>query len=147
MKLKEAEKKKKLREAQSEGNKKVQEFLGKLPKPLVVILGFCGIEKEKKKADEKPMSYKVLKKHISHLHPVDPLTNEKFSISESSSVYNYGMKLSDACFCMAIYQCTKKINKSVYAWFFKKSKKKIDKPESMQDVPDSGSGSDNQDSF
>ena len=93
------------------------------------------------------MSYKALKKHISQNHPVDPLTNEKFGISESATVYNYWLKLTDACFCMAIYNCFKKGKKKVMEWCFPREKKFIEKPESMQDVPDSGSDSENHDSF
>jgi hypothetical protein len=78
---------------------------------------------------------------------VDPLTQEKFSVYESPTVYNYGLKLADACFCMAIYNCFRRVSKRLFNWFFKKRKKLIVKPESMKDVPDSASDSENQDSF
>jgi hypothetical protein len=48
---------------------------------------------------------------------------------------------------MAIYNCAKKGKKRILEWLFPREKKLIEKPESMQDVPDSGSGSDNHDSF
>ena len=78
---------------------------------------------------------------------MDPLTQEKFSIYESTTVYNYGLKLTDACFCMAIYRLISRCQKRILNWCFKKQKKQIEKPESMQDVPDSGSDSENMDSF
>jgi hypothetical protein len=78
---------------------------------------------------------------------VDPLTQEKFDIKESATVYNYGLKLTDACFCMAIYNICRRCKKRFLNWCFKKQKKNIEKPESMKDVPDSGSDSENHDSF
>jgi hypothetical protein len=48
---------------------------------------------------------------------------------------------------MAIYNFVRRLKKRLLNWCFKKQKKNIEKPESMKDVPDSGSGSDNHDSF
>ena len=48
---------------------------------------------------------------------------------------------------MSIYNFFRRAKKRLLNWFFKKQKKLIEKPESMKDVPDSGSDSENHDSF
>ena len=114
----------------------------KMPGPVVVVLGLCGIGKVKKSDDAQPVSYKKLRKHIGKGHPVDPLTLEKFDTNDSICVYNYGLKLIDACFCIAIYNFFKRISRRSKEIFLKKkNKNSIEKPDSMKDVPDSGSGS------
>jgi hypothetical protein len=83
----------------------------KLPAEIVLVLGICGIGKVKKPVDSRPISYKKLRKHIGKKHPVNPLTLEKFKPTDSICVYNYGLKMIDACFCIAIYQLCKRIHR------------------------------------
>jgi hypothetical protein len=64
------------------------------------------------------------------------------------TVNKYGLKLTDACCCLAIFKVLTRCKKRFLAWCLKRHKKTIEKPESMKDVPDSGSDSDeNFDSF
>ena len=107
----------------------------------------CGFGKKAKKVDD-VVSYKKLRKHIASLHPVDPTSQEKFKLTDSVTVNKYGYKLADACYCLALLNLSKKCQRKCYAWCFKKHKKNIEKPDSMKDVPDSASDSDDQlDSF
>ena len=104
-----------------------------MPGPVVMVLGICGIGKVKKQDDVDPISYKKLRKDIG---------------KNSICVYNYSLKLIDACFCIAIYKFFKRFRKKTIEICLKKKKKEVEKPESMKDVPDSGSDSeDNLDSF
>ena len=147
------EKMRKLKKAQdAEQEKGLMKTLNsvakKMPGPVVMVLGICGIGKVKKQDDVDPISYKKLRKDIGKKHPVDPLTLEKFETEDSICVYNYSLKLIDACFCIAIYNFFRKFRKKSIEICLKKKRKDIEKPESMKDVPDSGSDSeDNLDSF
>ena len=89
-----------------------------------------------------PLSYKKLLKVIEQNHPVDPETKAKFSGSDRVTVTDYIAKLSDACFCYAAAQFLIKIKRIVKKKFKGESLNKFERPESMIDLPDSGSSSD-----
>lgn len=74
-------------------------------------------------------------------HPVDPNTNEKFSIWESITIKDFGLKLFDIVGCIRCYNVYKESKKRCFNWCFKKKKRKFEKPVSMRDVPDSDSDS------
>lgn len=73
----------------------------KLPPPIRAALELCGIGKIKIKPEK--ISFSKLRKCISSKHPVDPQTFEKFAVTESVTVSNYSLKLTDACGCSKIY--------------------------------------------
>ena len=89
-----------------------------------------------------PLSYKKLLKIIEKHHPVDPETKEKFSAQERVTVRDYGAKLSDACFCYAVGQFMGKAKKVLKKKLRGDKKVKWERPESMHDLPESGSSSD-----
>jgi hypothetical protein len=89
-----------------------------------------------------PLSYKKLLKIIEMHHPVDPETKEKFSSSERITVRDYAAKLSDACFCYAVGQMIGKAKKILKKKLRGDKKVKWERPESMHDLPESGSSSD-----
>jgi hypothetical protein len=78
---------------------------------------------------------------IETYHPTNPETREKFSPSDSVTVYNYGLKLSDACGLIQLLDCLKRL-KSALKKKFKKNDKKFLRPETMKDLPDSDSSDD-----
>ena len=92
-----------------------------------------------------PISYKKLMKLISTLHPVDPMTKQRFSFKDRITIKDYRAKLSDACFCYAIGQKIIQFKR----WLAHKLKgpklKKFEKPESMQDLPSSNSSCSDED--
>lgn len=67
---------------------------------------------------------------------MDPLSGEKFDVWESLTVANYNIKLIDAFGCQKCFDactvCLKKAEKLVT----RKKDKGLEKPASMQDVPD-----------
>ena len=135
-----AEKLKRMATASREG----QAFtmcIKKLPPPVRALLELCGIGKVIKKPER--ISYSKLRKVIASKHPVDPQTFEKFEVTDSVTVSDYGMKLTDACGCSKIYACFAKAQSKVKKFVQKKRDKGITKPESMKDVPDDQ----NKDSF
>ena len=80
---------------------------------------------------------------IETYHPTNPETREKFSIFDSVTVYNYGLKLTDACGVMAVISCFKKVKSRTLKIFKVGGKKKFKRPETMNDLPDSDSSDDN----
>lgn len=58
------------------------------------------------------------------------------------TVKEYGAKISDACFCYAAAQAFKKVSKYMKSKFKEEDVDKLEKPESMADVPDSSSSDD-----
>ena len=93
------------------------------------------------------LSYKKLHKMIVTLHPTDPETYEKLSLSDSISVNKYGLKLIDAIGCLYCLGLCKRGVKFCKSLFPKKSTKFIVKPDTMKDVPDSDSDSEANDTF
>ena len=49
------------------------------------------------KVEQEELSYKSLIRMIETYHPTNPETREKFSPFDQITVYNYGIKLLDAC--------------------------------------------------
>lgn len=46
-------------------------------------------------------------KMITTYHPMDPDTEERFSMDSNVTVYRYGWKIIDCCYCFACYKCCK----------------------------------------
>ena len=90
-----------------------------------------------------PLSYKKLMQVITTYHPVDPETKKSFSVKDRITVRDYGAKMSDACFCYAMCQQFAKCKRFIKKKLKGESKKQVfKKPDSMIDLPDSGSSSD-----
>ena len=129
------------RAANERESEAVQRAVKGLPAPIRAALGCCGIGVKKKKQQE--ISYQQLEKAIRTKHPADPLTGERFDVSESITVADYSLKLVDACGCQTCFKCCTACSRTVGKLVSKKKDKGLEKPASMQDVPDG----DNADSF
>lgn len=77
---------------------------------------------------------------ISLLHPINPETKTRFSGQDRITVKDYDSKITDCFFCYALTQKIKQGQKFIMKKFRKKTHK-FEKPESMIDLPDSGSSS------
>ena len=64
---------------------------------------------------------------------------EKFSIYESVTVKKHTFKLFDACGLIRLFDRCIRIKRNFYSKIFKKKKRKLEKPSSMRDMPDSDS--------
>ena len=60
------------------------------------------------KIERDELSYKKLQKMVETFHPTNPETREKFSIFDEVTVYNFGLKLTDACGIIKLVLCFKK---------------------------------------
>ena len=105
-----------------------------LPPPIRALLAICGIGVKKKK--QQVISYHQLEKVIRTRHPVDPLSGERFDVWESITVADYNLKLIDACGCQTCFKCCSKYAKKAEKLVTRKKDKGLEKPASMQDVPD-----------
>lgn len=78
---------------------------------------------------------------IKKYHPTDPDNNKKFNVLDSITVSNYNLKLADAFQCVKIYKILKLLWWGIKKFFIKKvdDKKKVERPKTMADVPDSAS--------
>ena len=90
--------------------------------------------------EEEELSYKELINFISEFHPVNPVTKEKFDSGDRITVKDFGYKLSDACGCFTLAMKCKMCLKE-YRKLHRGEKEKKFKPETMNDLPDSGSDS------
>lgn len=81
------------------------------------------------------------------LHPCDPETYEKLNVMEGVSVSRFGLKMVDAIGCLYLLQLVKRFTKWMKSTFGKKEKVLFHKPDTMQDVPDSDSDSEANDTF
>lgn len=82
------------------------------------------------------MSWKSLVRFIAVNHPVHPITKEKFSLGDRTTVNGYTIKLLDPCKCHVVVGACKKFAKKYY----KASRGDIDerkmvRPESLKDLP------------
>lgn len=91
--------------------------------------------------DVDKLSYKKLKKFIATNHPVSPNTGEKFSIFDRITVKDFYLKLLDMFGCIRFYGSYRDFKKKCYKICLKNKKRKFVKPNSMKDMPDSGSNS------
>lgn len=87
------------------------------------------------------LSYSKLRKFIALNHPVDPDSSKKFSMSDEIGVHYYGLKLATCCGCLQGVLCFKKTLKK-FAKCLRKEKGKVDRPDSMLDVPSTDSDQD-----
>ena len=98
---------------------------------------------QKNKRAKESLSYRKLQKMIQTYHPVDPITNRKFNVLQSITVKNYALKLTDCLGCWLCNRCLKYFGKKCYGLVKRgNTKKKMEKPESMKDVPSSDNSSD-----
>ena len=108
------------KERAAKGQEEKDKFYRQMPAQIQLLMrACCGYGRTKKKVKDS-ISLKYLRKHISSLHPVDPLSQEKFAFGENITVNKYGYKLADACYCLAILNFSKKCQRKCYAWCFKK---------------------------
>ena len=88
------------------------------------------------------MSYKALIKDIEKNHPMDPDIKERFGWKERLTVKDFEWKLVDALYLYSISQsfqaCCKKIKKR----FRPPKTSKFVRPDTLNDMPESGSSSD-----
>ena len=77
---------------------------------------------------------------IDKNHPVCPHLGEKFKVTESITVKNQNLKLFDAFGCLrCIEKCSKVCRKGFKKFYNRKKRKRLEKPRSMKDLPDSDS--------
>ena len=86
------------------------------------------------------VSYKKLKNLIRKMHPTDPDTYQKFSFKDDVTIANYFMKFNNCCNWSQKYRQFRKC-KIKRIFMGKPKKKKLDKPETMADLPSTDSDS------
>ena len=106
---------------------------------VITLLNTLGIGVNPPDPNKKnKMSYSKVRKFIALNHPVDPDTSKKFGFFEEIGVQYYGLKLATCCGCLEIVLCFKRSLKK-FMKCLRKEREKIDRPESMQDVPSTDS--------
>ena len=85
-----------------------------------------------------PISYAKLEKVISQRHPVDPETKSRFLFKDRITITEYEAKLSDLCFC---YAANLYFKEKAKLFRVGGPKKKLERPPSMKDIPESNSSS------
>jgi hypothetical protein len=79
---------------------------------------------------------------IETYHPTNPETREKFSPFDTVHVFNYGMKLSDACGFIKVLNWLAEAKSKLKRALNLKKTKKFKKPATMKDLPDTDSSDD-----
>jgi hypothetical protein len=79
---------------------------------------------------------------IETYHPTNPETREKFSPFDRVHVFNYGMKLTDACGFVRIINMLAEFKSKLKRALNLKKRKAFKKPATMKDLPDTDSSDD-----
>ena len=105
------------------------------------MLGGADDDEDGPKNFFEPISYSKLQRVIGTYHPIDPETKTRFSMDDRITIKDYTAKLSDACFCYFLGQKLKAVTKYMKQRLKGKKDVKFVRPESMADLPDSNSSS------
>jgi hypothetical protein len=99
-------------------------------------------DKEEEENEEVELSWKNLVRYIAQNHPVHPITKQKFALGQRITVNDYATKLLDPCLLHVGLRVCKRVAKKYYKLSRGDTdERKIPRPETLMDLPDSESES------